>query len=197
MMEFAEKTIVPRSNKKAKEHIDFTIDSYSDGYYEDVVLRFYPRRSHVHGYADTCPNCYAAVYKDYLSYGVLEKTKDNKEEEWKSRFLFEVDCDECSPLFEVQAVLKKILNSFIPDREYCIRPQGYGAMWIIRPMLILDLEELGETGKNKYILNCEIMLFRTIDCVGYRFVLSREQIEELQETIVEYLKECLSHSEPI
>lgn len=173
-----------------RKHIDFII-------YEDVderlVFRFYPRKSKCHSFNDEPPHCWKEVYKVYYAYSVFKIYKyDNI-----VKFLFGCDCDECSVIDEIAAIIPlicegktKIAHPVLTTERYVeielldreVFPIGDGVSWIIR-----NVKQSG---------NYEIIMWKYND-VGYRFYLDKTKLKDFGLYLQKCCEYMLKHGEPI
>lgn len=173
-----------------KRKIDFVI--YEDKY-EKLVFRFYPRKSHCHGFGEEPPKEWDKVYKVYYSYSVIHRYKELYEPH-EHEVLYASDCDECSVIGEVAARIRLIVDGQKVfhgkdqfKEDYSIElldnevfPIGYGTSWIIKEV------------RGKY----EIQMFGWNE-KGYRFSLNKKQLKEFGEYLEECCEYMLTHSEGI
>lgn len=78
-----------------KRKLDFVL---SEDDMSRKIFRFYPYRSHCHGFYDNSPKTWEEVYKVYYAYAILLRWKDdngNMEPE-STDVLFDARCDEAS-----------------------------------------------------------------------------------------------------
>ena len=107
-----------------KKKIDFI---FEDSGNNRKIFRFYPRRSHVHGFDDECPKNWKEVYKVYYAWSVIWQYRWDDSYEWDSRTCFEMECDECSEL----VYLKDHILNLKPNETVDI-PSLSAALWRIK-----------------------------------------------------------------
>ena len=168
-----------------KKRIDYIFDEDD---YERKIFRFYPRRSHVHGFGDKCPQSWDEVYKVYYTWAIIHQFKfgESTESKWESYTVFTMDCDECSALGDVP---NKIKNLKIGEKTN-FGAMGNGAEWNIK-----------YCDGNKYFLYSKPYYIFTVwdnfTNQGYRFDLFSDEVHQFSKYI-EYVQDyMLKHSEPI
>lgn len=143
---------------------------------ETIGFRFFPKRSHVHGFGEECPKTWEEVYKVYYDWGIYVT-------EFGRRWCFYV-WDECSALDDVAEVITRFAAADRPDRV-SFGAFGDGADWEI-----------------SYHVD-EEWNYRRFDFSvwnhsrGYRFSLDRDDAVRFGAFIRRVLAYMLEHSEPI
>ena len=176
-----------------KKKLDFILEQDED---ERLVFRFHPRSSHCHSFNETPPKTWEEVYKVYYSYSILKQWKEDGK--WKEcEIVYNEPCDECSIIntiaFACLGLAKgntyheNLLNGELVRIDFLgntFYPMGYGTEWTI------DKIERPEGTRYQFTLF-------DWHCVGYKFYLPEEKMEEFGT----YLKSCcdymLEHGEPI
>lgn len=165
-----------------KKRLDFII---SEDNIERTIFRFYPRRSHVHGFHDECPKSWDAVYKVYYAWSVIKQFRWDETEEWESYELFEMPCDECSAI----GYIPSAINDLTIGNKTNLYAMGYGANW--------EIEYLTADEKFNIKPRYEFIIWNNFTHQGYKFILSEEETKQFKKYI-EYIQEyMLAHSEPI
>lgn len=113
---------------------------------------------------------------------MLFKTFFNKGS-WKEEIMFEMPYDEYSVLGSIPEHIDNIINGMSKKEE--ILPTGCGAVWKLKAL------ETGGLLRNKECIEFQIWNMQTNK--GYRFVLSKSKLEELEKYILkieEYMVHC-------
>lgn len=161
-----------------KKKMEFKIlNSSGDG----IIIRFYPKKSHVYGFWDTPPETWGEVYKTYLAYKIIRYNNDGVKET-----IFHECCDEDSVLNLVSTAIQSILDDDGKIRHgnagkcdaFNLNSFGYSINWNIK-----DVSGLYE--------------FTAYDCFGKgcRFNLCKKQLIKLKRAIDKFLDYMLEHSE--
>ena len=169
-----------------KQKIDFIFNEIEDD--EREVFRFYPRRSHVHGFGEKCPQTWEQVYKVYYCWSIYRQDKWNPEDNWESRLMFEMYCDECSELGNVSCTIDELIKCNEDKKSIYLNVIGDGADW-----------KLTFYTKEQYIKE-DIIEFQTWNRVthqGYKFSLFVSEAKKFKEYIDMVQEYMLAHSEPI
>jgi len=91
----------------------------------DIVFRFYPKSSHMHGFEeDKPPKSFNAVYKVYYSWAIIHKYQSEP-----TRVLFRIGCDECSALTDLSESIRYVLAH--NSRSCLYSPGQEGSIWEI------------------------------------------------------------------
>lgn len=164
-----------------KKNFDFVISADKDC--DKIVLRFYPKHSHVHGFGEEAPNSWDRVYKTYMSFAILKYCFNSKKQTYDStNILFENYGDEGEGL----RILRDVLNDILVGEHkeyYEITPFGYGVDWEVR-----------DKRKN---FNYDFTMIDNLSNKAFRFVLNKEKIQEFYNVLNEFLEYMLSNSEGI
>lgn len=164
-----------------KRKIDFVFEE--DGR-RRKVFRFYPRRSHVHGFGEDCPASWDEVYKNYYTRSVLWQSKRDDDGQWESKTIFEIKSDECSAL----TYLKRV----ILDLKYGKSTYAYslgGSMWRIS----FSAADFAHRRRPYY----EFFVWKRYSGEACYFRLQRKEIRKFIKYL-DYINEyMLQHSEPI
>lgn len=166
-----------------KQKIDFTIRESED---ERLLFRFYPRRSHVHGFTDEPPKTWNKVYKTYFSWAIILQYKDFQE----SVILFEEDFDECSVLEYMPDVIDNLPTT--PEETKTIQPFGDGVTW--------EFTFVPEDSWRGKVINksgYKVILWQNYTNKGYRFFLCEDKLKEFKDKVTYILSYMLEHSEGI
>lgn len=168
-----------------KKRIDYIFDEDD---YERKIFRFYPRRSHVHGFGEKCPQSWNEVYKVYYAWAIIHQFKfdEGAEAEWESYTVFTMDCDECSALGDIPYEIMKLKIG----EKTNFGAMGDGAEWDIK-----------YCEGNKYFIYSKpyyaFTVWNNFTNQGYRFDLSPEEVQQFSKYI-EYIQNyMIEHSEPI
>ena len=162
------------------------------GFFRDV-FRYYPRRTHVHGFHEEPPKLWKDVYKVYCSWAILrqyydEKT-DNKIE--SSQVLFELDCDECSEIPNLSGIIKQVIETGEtferltmgqPAGDWCIKQRKGRYSW---------------NDKDKEYEYYDFQVFNNWTNQGYRFSLDKDEVVKFCEWLDSINQYALEHSEGI
>lgn len=159
-----------------KKKLDFVL---SQDEYEQIVFRFYPRRSYVHGFGEKCPQSWDEVYKVYYTWSIIWKADGAIEH------VFSSGCDECSVIGDIPEVLKKLKIG----EETQIIPCGDGVDWEIK---YCPGNEQFNISPYYHFEVWEHYLHR-----GYRFNLSEQEVADFVRYIEQVSQYMLDHSEPI
>lgn len=150
------------------------------------IFRFYPYRSHCHGFHDDPPKKWDEVYKVYYAYAILLQWKDDNGniEPESTDVLFDAWCDEgsvidtigyvCEHLEECKNELDKKIYPFSSD----------GNSW--------EIEKFRGVSVNIYTIN----LWNTFG-VGCKFNLYEEEMKPFGEYLSSCCEYMLNHSEGI
>lgn len=143
---------------------------------ETIGFRFFPKRSHVHGFGDECPKSWSEVYKVYYDWCIYHTSFGKRSE-------FYV-WDEGSALGDVANVITRFAAANLTDSAL-LNAFGDGADWDIR-----------------YVVNEDVDLHNFEFCVwnqhrGFRFFLERDDALRFAAFIRKSLAYMLEHSEPI
>lgn len=92
-----------------KQKIDFVLNN---GNPQDI-FRFYPRRTHVHGFEDNPPADWSEVYKVYYAWAVIRRYYNNSGDVIPelSKTLFEIKCDECSIIPNLPDIIRHVMDT--------------------------------------------------------------------------------------
>lgn len=166
---------------------DFVI--HDDAFSRDI-LRFYPRRSHVHGYTDEPPTSWKAVYKVYYSWAVIRHYYYNGEIEPESgEKLFDMPMDECSELPELSEIIKYVVLTGEPFDSFTVgQPAGE---WCIKKE---KCHNIFNDSKNIFY---EFQVFNNLTNQGYRFCFNEIEALEFCDWIDAVNQYMLEHSEGI
>lgn len=157
-----------------KKHFDFVINNTED---IKTVIRFYPCRSHVHGFDENIPpNKWENVYKTYLTFSILNYYWEDK----PPSIMFTSYMDEGEGLRYLRDYLDHIINKN-DKRKYDLLPFGSGAEWIIE--------------RNRNIFS--FYIFSYFKNNGFRFGLNRNRIQDFYDVLNDFLEYMLKHSEVI
>lgn len=143
---------------------------------ETIGFRFFPKRSHVHGFGDECPKSWGEVYKVYYDWCIYHTI-------FGERSSFYV-WDEGSVLLDVANAITRLAAADKTDSSL-LNAFGDGADWDIR-----------------YVVNKDVELHNFEFCVwnhhnGFRFNLERDDALRFAAFIRKTLAYMLEHSEPI
>lgn len=145
------------------------------------IFRFYPYRSHCHGYHEDPPKTWDEVYKVYYAYAILIQWKDDDGHIAFTKTLFEERCDEYSRIDTVGCVCKN-LQKYKNYLDVEIFPWGDGITWKIH-----------KVNDNDYYT---IELWND-DNVGFRFFLYEKELKPFGEYLTNCCEYMLKHSEGI
>lgn len=164
-----------------KRKIDFVFKD--DGRWRKV-FRFYPCRSHVHGFGDDCPKSWKEVYKVYYTWSLLWQDRWDENEEWNTSVLLEVKSDECSAL----TYLKDCISSLKPGESKNAYALG-GANWRVT-FVPGDIKRHVRT-------YYEFIVWKRYSGQACRFCLLRKEFRRFLKYL-DYINDyMLEHSEPI
>lgn len=144
--------------------------------YETVGFRFFPERSHVHGFGDECPKTWDEVYKVYYDWSIYIT-------EFGRRSTFDI-WDEGSALDDVAEIITQLAAVDKAD-SVSLKAFGDGADWDIRYYVDKEFNfrcfQFGVWNHNR----------------GFRFFLDRDDAVRFAAFIRKVLAYMLKHSEPI
>lgn len=147
------------------------------------IFRFYPYRSHCHGFHDDPPKTWEEVYKVYYAYAILLQWKDNNGniEPESTDVLFDAWCDEASIIDTIGYICEHLEECKDED----IYPFSVdGITW--------KIEKLKGTSLNIYSIN----LWNSFG-VGCRFSLCEDEMKPFGEYLNKCCEYMLKHSEGI
>lgn len=164
-----------------KSKIDYIISK--DGS-DKLIFRFDLEGSRVHGFHDEPPKTWAAVYKVYFSYSIIETYDIGDGLEYE--VVYEESFDECSCLDQVSYQLKELAVSKEVGKKYYLRPFGNGTHY--------ELELFKNYNNKKY---CTITMIQNGRGKAYRFTLSQKRLMSFAKAIDLFLEKALENSEGI
>lgn len=143
---------------------------------ETIGFRFFPKRSHVHGFGDECPKSWSEVYKVYYDWCIYHTIFGDR----SSFYVW----DEGSALADLANVITRFAAADKTDSAL-LNAFGDGADWDIR-----------------YFVNAECDMRSFEFCAwnhhkGFRFNLERDDALRFAAFIRRTLAYMLEHSEPI
>lgn len=166
-----------------KRKFDFILKNWK-GYYRDI-LRYYPRRTHVHSHNEKPPKTWEEVYKVYYSWAIIRQYYDDNIENKieNSKILFALDCDECSQLPNLSGIIKYVMETgeVFNDPTFG-QPAGD---WCIKKNKSEDFE---------YYF---FQVFNNWTNQGYRFSLNKNETLEFCEWLDKINQYALEHGEEI
>ena len=143
---------------------------------ETIGFRFFPERSHVHGFGDECPKTWDEVYKVYYDWSIYMTDLDKR----SSFYVW----DEGSALADIAAAITKLAAADKTDSA-SFNAFGDGADWDIRYFVNKECDmhsfEFGVWNHHR----------------GFRFYLDRDDALRFAAFIRKTLAYMLEHSEPI
>lgn len=177
-------------------NLDFVL-SEGSSLMPKVVFRFYPCRSHMHGFdEENPPKSYDDVYKVYYSWSILERhVGDNGVAYGNSVRVFEMNWDECSALTDLDKAVSDLLDN--KRLEYTVLSLGQpGSIWEVRRLESADWlgDEWVFDPENDKI---QFSVWNNITNLGYRFVLTLDKASNFVEYLNSINLYMLEHSEPI
>lgn len=171
-----------------KQKIDFIL--HNDWFYKDI-FRFYPRRTHVHGFDDDPPNNWSEVYKVYYTWAIIRQYYDDQSgfiTPEESETLFEIEMDECSMIPNLPNIIRHVMGTG-ETFNYPTFGQPAGD-WKIELHTYEDAD--GDS--------CEWYKFQVFDNwtnQGIRFTLNKEETLKFIEYLERINQYALEHSEGI
>ena len=149
----------------------------------DIVFRFYPKSSHMHGFEeDKPPKSFNAVYKVYYSWAI-EKTEGSHLVVWQVQF--SIGCDEYSALTYLSEVIRQCIREKKDKR--CITAGQEGSDW-----------HLFFIKRGFYpVARVGFYVFSNFTNKGYRFYLETERAEQFADFLDEVNNHMLENGEPI
>lgn len=176
-----------------KHHIDANLG--------DETVRFYPRRSSVHGFNYECPKSWDHYYKEYLSFSILYQDEYMKADNIAPEIVFKCECDECSRLVDLNVCLylwlsetdykdeaKLTMVTLKKDievkNEYHLITHGYGVEWKIKR-------------NENYHYYTVIPYLNHGPQKAYFLEITEKELLTLNNALAEYLNECIKNSESI
>lgn len=180
--------------------IDYIIEQTKD---EQLIFRFYPKKSYCYSSENEPPKSWADVYKVYYSYAIIKKSKFNPEDKWELEIMFYEYCDECSIIDEVGErcllladgieVFKRDDGKEIQLLNKRMIPLGMGTEWIISKRICVNYgyEQKDDIEETYY----DFMLFN-YDDKGFRFTLNEKNIKSFGEYLIGCCEYMLIHGIP-
>lgn len=179
-----------------KQKLDFIIYDEQD---EQLVFRFYPRRSHCHSFNEKPPQSSEEVFKVYYAYSILKQWKREDGSIECTEVMYEESFDECSVIDTVSECCEKLSNGITEEERhlklrnkdysrlvhYCdteYYPLGDGTSWLIHP------------STKQSMFKIEVW---SSDDKGFRFWLSKEKLKQFGEYLNMCCEYMLKHGEPI
>lgn len=166
-----------------KRKLDFVL---SEDDMTRKIFRFYPYRSHYHGFHDNSPKTWEEVYKVYYAYAILLQWKDDNGniEPESTDVLFDARCDECSKIDVIGYICEHLeeCKNGLNKRIYACEQ---GITWKIEKLF-------KGTSLNIYSIN----LWNTFG-VGCKFNLCEEEMKPFGEYLNNCCEYMLKHSEGI
>ena len=169
-----------------KHHFAFILEETE--FHRDI-FRFYPRNTHVHGFGDEPPKTWQGVYKVYYSWAILRQYfKDGTKEIEQTDRLIDMQCDECSRIPNLVAIIDYVdKENEIFDYPTIGQPAGD---WRIEKVNI-------DNGYEKPYDLYKFVVFDNWLDVGYRFYLRDSRIDEFKDYLNKINQYALDHSEGI
>ncbi len=168
--------------KKMKKKLDFIIES--DGC-ERTVFRFYPRSSRVHGFDETCPTSWDAVYKVYYTWAIIRQYRWSEGNNWgDTEILFDMYRDECSAL----TYLADEIRALPLDEDVSV-PSFGDSLW--------DIKFSSGDREKKIHSYFKFAVWNRGTGQGYRFYLSRKNTRKFVKYLDYVQQYMLEHSVPI
>ena len=91
-----------------KRKFDFAL--FDTSLFRDII-RYYPRRTHVHSFDENPPKTWEEVYKVYYSWAIIRQHYGDDEKIERSEFLLEMPCDECSQIPDLSEIIKYVMKT--------------------------------------------------------------------------------------
>lgn len=156
-----------------------------------VVFKFYPEYSHMHGFGDEPPKTFQEVYKVYYCWGIMEQSAERMTRR------FYMDCDECSVLTELSSYIRTALK--VHNRLEAVTFGQPGSDWTIQRFFIPDCELEEEQDENELTERdyVDFTVFDNYTNTGYRFTLSVNEAELFANFLDRVNEHMLERSEPI
>lgn len=179
-------------------HLDFDLieDCEWNSWGTKVKMRFYPMRSHVHGFGDDCPKDWKSVYKVYYCWRILQYEKWAGKEDWDApKPMFEMMVDECSALVNLADHLRYVLKK--KSKYHSLISYGQpGSDWEIKYRKYWNT--FGEKAERVPEMDfVDISVWNSYTEQGYRFILKIKQCEKFIEYLDRVNEHMLENSEPI
>lgn len=154
---------------------------------ERRIFRFYPRRSHCHGFDDKPPKTWKGVYKVYYTYAIIYQSKyDDEDTEWDSMIIYDCASDECSCLGSVG---KDCVNIAAGKKKIGRNKLSYG--------LDIKWEIEKKVSVEPNIESCyEFTLSNYFGQAG-RFCINQSQMYDFGQYLMNCCEYMLAHSEGI
>lgn len=172
----------------AKERrLDFVLANNTLRYEEgDIVFRFYPKSSHMHGFEeDKPPASLSEVYKVYYSWAIIHKFKNAPAE-----ILFCIHCDECSALTDLSESIRYVLDR--KTRACLMSPGQEGSIWE------LEFDKGLKRPKWAYRPDkIQFSVWSNLTSKGYRFWLTVDKAKAFAEYLDRVNQHMLENAEPI
>lgn len=188
------------SQNRRKHRMDFVLFEGSP-FCPKLTFRFYPARSHMHGFHDHPPEDFNGVYKVYYSWAVLSKDVDeNGVVNDFSNVVFDMRFDECSALLGLENVIEACTNKFHPqyDNVEALSFGQPGSIWEIQRLKRGVWSDVtGEWMDVPELDRISFKVWNNYNNLGYRFSLSVDKAREFGDFIRKVNLYMLEHGEPI
>ena len=170
-----------------KRKMDFEIRRDND-YCRDI-FRFYPRRTHVHGFRITPPADWSEVYKVYYSWAIIRQYFDDDGIKLESSIvLLSIPCDENSRLSDLANIIRYVMETGeIFDTPTFGQPAG-------------DWKIVKDAGKDDFLGDYEyyhFQVFNSLTDQGFRFTLDKKQALAFCDWLDQINEYALKHGEGI
>lgn len=176
-----------------KQKFDFVIDD--DKSFHRDIFRFYPRRTHVHGFRDAAPKTWDGVYKVYYSWAIIRQYYDDDMENKieSSEILLDMSCDECSQLPNLPEIIKNVMNT---GESFNFPTFGQPAGdWRIEQRICHKYGYDEADDKDYEFYDYEV--FNNWLNVGYRFTLNKEETLKFCNWLDKINRYALEHGQGI
>lgn len=172
-----------------KQKIDFVLEDEKDIYRD--IFRFYPRRTHVHGFEDDPPTNWSKVYKVYYTWAIIRQYYDDENNiivPEESETLFEIECDECSMIPNLSDIIRRVMNTG-ETFDYPTFGQPAGD-WRIDPYTYKDFH-------GKSYETYKFQVFNNWTNQGVVFTLNKEETLKFIDYLERINQYALEHGEGI
>lgn len=170
-----------------KRKMDFEIRRKGD--YRRDIFRFYPRRTHVHGFRDNPPADWSEVYKVYYSWAIIRQYfDDNGIMPERSIVLLNIPYDENSRLPDLAKIIKYVMET---GETFDVPTFGQPAG---------DWKIVKDAGKDDFLGDYEYYHFQVFNSMtdqGFRFTLDKKQAMTFCDWLDQINEYALKHGEGI
>lgn len=176
-----------------KQKFDFILDDRSS-YHRDI-FRFYPRRTHVHGFTDEPPKVWKEAYKVYYSWAIIRQYYDEEGRVKEHIMLLDMPTDECSQIPNLPMIIEYVMKTGEEFDDFTFgQPAGD---WTIKQNNRYSTMDLLAENDKCYYEYYDFQVFNNSTNQGYRFRLNKEKTIEFCKWLKVINQYALDHSEGI